>query len=515
MKLSLLPLSLLAITLVSFTGLANPSAPHRLHQISAAQALQQMQNKQLSSVELTQYYLGQIDKNNLKGAEIRAIVDINRDAIKLATRLDAERKAGKIRGPLHGLPVVLKANIATKDGMPTTAGALALKGFLTKKDAELVSQLRQAGAVILAKSNLSEWANFRGEGSASGWSLLGGQTKNPYVLTQSPCGSSSGSGVAVAADMTLFAVGTETDGSITCPAAVNGIVGIKPTHGAVSGAGIIPIAASQDIAGPMARSVADAALLLDSLATAEATAKYGQSLNIAATQMPVMFKKVVLVRAYDQKFPAIRAMQDKVAATLTAQGIEVVQINSWDLPEQLGNDELTVLIYEFKRDLNQWLTEYQASPAVNTIEKIVELNEKKGKAALAFYGQQYLQQASQIDLVADAKSYQQALSNSQKLAAAMLDQYLVTAGADAILLPATTAAWAIDHVKGDNYSFGTSTAAAVAGYPSITIPAGMDGELPLGLSIVGAKWAEPKLISVAAMLEQQLPARKTPKFLSK
>jgi amidase len=514
MKLSLLPLSLLAMTLVSFTGQANPSVPHRLHQISAEQALQQMQNKQLSSVELTQYYLGQIDKNNLKGAEIRAIVDINRDAIKLATRLDAERKAGKIRGPLHGLPVVLKANIATKDGMPTTAGALALKGFLTNKDAALVTQLRDAGAVILAKSNLSEWANFRGEGSASGWSLLGGQTKNPYVLTQSPCGSSSGSGAAVAADMTLFAVGTETDGSITCPAAVNGIVGIKPTHGAVSGAGIIPIAASQDIAGPMARSVADAALLLDSLTTTAAKTQYGQSLFTAATQAPVMVKKVVLVRAYDPKFPAIRAMQDKVAATLTAKGIEVIQINSWDLPEQLGNDELTVLIYEFKRDLNQWLTEYQAPPAVNTIEKIVEFNEKKGKAALAFYGQQYLQQASKIDLTADANSYQQALANSRKLAAAALDQYLVAAGADAILLPATTAAWAIDHVKGDNYSFGTSTAAAVAGYPSITIPAGMDGELPLGLSIVGAKWSEPKLIRFAAMLEQQLPSRKTPGFLS-
>lgn len=521
MKQHLFPPKLVAMILISintavFSVLA--AAPsHRLHHITAQQALQLMSEKQLSSVELTQYYLAQIEKNNLKGAQIRAIVDINRDAIKLATRLDAERKAGKLRGPLHGLPVVLKANIATKDGMPTTAGALALKGFLTKKDADLVNQLRGAGAVILAKANLSEWANFRGEGSASGWSLLGGQTKNPHLLSHSPCGSSSGSAAAVAADMTLVAVGTETDGSITCPAAVNGIVGIKPTHGAVSGTGIIPIAASQDVAGPMARTVADAALLLDSLATAEAKTKYGRSLasvTMQAATTPLPVKKVVLVRAYDKKFPAVKVMQDQVAAALTASGIAVQQVHQWDLPEQLGKDELTVLIYEFKRDLNQWLLDYQAPPAVNTLEKIVEFNRKKGKAALAFYGQQYLQQANAIDLVANAATYQQALANSKKLATAMLDQYLVQAGADAVLLPATSAAWLIDHVKGDDYSFGSSTAAAVSGYPSVTIPAGMDGVLPLGLSIVGAKWSEPALLGLAAILEQQLPKRSLPGYVA-
>lgn len=516
--INMVALSMAALALTAaFCNQAVAIEQQLLQQISAQQALQLMEQKQLSSVELTQYYLAQIEKNNLKGAQIRAIVDINRDAVKLATRLDAERKAGKIRGPLHGLPVVLKANIATKDGMPTTAGALALKGFLTKSDAEIVTQLRAAGAVILAKSNLSEWANFRGEGSASGWSLLGGQTKNPHLLSQSPCGSSSGSGAAVAADMTLLAVGTETDGSITCPAAANGVVGIKPTHGAVSGTGIIPIAASQDIAGPMARSVADAALLLDSLTTAAAKTQYGQSLATAALSSslstPLPVKKVVLVRAYDEKFPAIKTMQDKVAAALTAKGIEVLQINQWELPEQLGKDELTVLIYEFKRDLNQWLLDYQAPKTVNSIAKIVEFNRKKGKAALAFYGQQYLEQANNIDLTQDAKAYQLALANSKKLASAMLDQYLVDAGADAILLPATTAAWAIDHVKGDDYSFGSSTAAAVSGYPAVTIPAGMDGVLPLGLSIVGAKWSEPKLIGLATLLEQQLPKRSIPGYI--
>jgi amidase len=513
-----LVLSLLVLSLSVLCMHTNAAEQPKLQHITARQALQLMDQQQLTSVQLTQYYLAQIDKSNLKGAQIRAIVDINRDAVKLATRLDAERKAGNIRGPLHGLPVVLKANIATKDGMPTTAGALALKGFLTKQDAELVSQLRAAGAVILAKTNLSEWANFRGEGSASGWSLLGGQTKNPHQLSKSPCGSSSGSGAAVAADMTLLAVGTETDGSITCPAAVNGIVGIKPTHGAVSGAGIIPIASSQDIAGPMARTVADAALLLDSLATAAAKTSYGQSLALAATSAPsakIAVKKVVLVRAFDRQFPAIKAMQDKVAAALTAKGIEVRQINDWQLPEQLGKDEFTVLIYEFKRDLNQWLLDYQAPKPVNSIAKIVDFNQKKGKTALAFYGQQYLEQANNIDLTKDADAYQQALTNSKKLAAAMLDQYLVTAGADAILLPATSAAWAIDHVKGDDYSFGTATAAAVSGYPSVTLPAGMDGLLPLGLSIVGRQWSEPQLIQLAALLEQQLAVHPSPTFVAK
>jgi len=516
MKLAALTQKTLVLSLGILSHHASATEQHRLQHITAHQAQQLMNQQHLSAVELTQYYLAQIDKNNLKGAQIRAIVDINRDAAKLAARLDAERKAGKIRGPLHGLPVVLKANIATKDGMPTTAGALALKGFLTKQDAELVSQLRAAGAVILAKANLSEWANFRGEGSASGWSLLGGQTKNPHVLSQSPCGSSSGSGAAVAADMTLLAVGTETDGSITCPAAANGVVGIKPTHGAVSGVGIIPIAASQDIAGPMARTVADAALLLDSMATAFAKARYGQSLVLAATSdtsAPLAVKKVVLVRAYDQNFPAIKTMQDKVATALTAKGIEVLHINEWELPEQLGKDEFTVLIYEFKRDLNQWLLDYAAPKPVNSIAKIVEFNQKKGKAALAFYGQQYLEQANNIDLTKDAKAYQQALANSKQLATAMLDQYLVAAGADAILLPTTTTAWAIDHVKGDAYSFGSSTAAAVSGYPSVTIPAGMDGLLPLGLSIVGSKWSEPKLIRLATLLEQQLPKRSIPGYV--
>jgi len=408
--------NLAAITTLLLFSLSGTAA--ELQNLTAKQAVTLMEQQKLSSVELVTYYLQQIEKNNHKGADLRAITDINRDAIKLATRLDNERKAGKIRGPLHGLPVVIKANIASKDGMPTTAGALALKGFLSKKDAALVTQLKAAGAVIIAKSNLSEWANFRGEKSASGWSALGGQTKNPHSLSKTPCGSSSGSGVAVAADMTLLAVGTETDGSITCPASVNGVVGIKPTHGAVSGEGIIPIAASQDIAGPMTRTVADAALLLDVLATPQAKKLYG---DLTAATQSNKVKKVVLVRAFDKDFPAVKMMLDQVAAKLQQQGVQVQELQNWDLPEQLGKDELTVLVYEFKRDLSQWLQDYQVPASVNSIEKIMAFNQKKGKTALAFYGQEYLQQASAIDLAKDKAAYEAALANSKKLAKTALD----------------------------------------------------------------------------------------------
>ncbi|MDP5186593.1 MAG: amidase [Alishewanella sp.] len=465
-----------------------------------------------TSEQLVQHYLEQIAAHNLQGHELRAIVDVNAEALAQAKLLDEERAQGKMRSPLHGLPVVLKANIATADQLPTTAGALALKDHLTAKDAELVKQLRAAGAVILAKSNLSEWANFRGEDSSSGWSALGGQTRNPHVLTHTPCGSSSGSGVAVAADLSLLAVGTETDGSIMCPSSINGIVGIKPTRGAVSGEGIIPIAAAQDIAGPMARKVYDAALLLEAMLTTEARQKLPASLTAAALQ-PATGGKVLLVRAYDSRNPALPAILDKTAAVLTAAGIEVVTTDQWQLPGELYQAELAVLVYEFSRDLQQWLTDYNVPAAVNTVQKIVDFNNAQGETALAFYGQEYLEQAAATDLTAQAEAYQQALTRSRELAEAALNTYL-NDGYSAIIMPSYGPAWPIDHVNGDNFNFGTSTAAAVAGYPSITLPGGYDGVLPLGLSVVGLPWSEPELLRVAALLEQQLSAYRRPGFVA-
>ncbi|MAD75490.1 MAG: amidase [Rheinheimera sp.] len=481
--------------------------------LSTAAAQQALADGKLSSEQLVSYYLQQIASNNNSGHQLAAISDINPDALSQARELDAERRAGKVRSALHGLPVVLKANIATLDSMPTTAGALALKGHLTPADAALVTQLRAAGAIILAKANLSEWANFRGENSASGWSALGGQVRNPHLLSHSPCGSSSGSAVAVAADFTLLAVGTETDGSIMCPAAINGIVGIKPSRSAVSGEGIIPIAAAQDIAGPMARTVFGAALLLEQMLSPAAKSRYNSPLNEAALNK-TSAKKVLLVRAYDQQDVTLAPMLDKLAKELEKAGIEVISTDKWQLPPELYSAELTVLVYEFKRDLEAWLQTYQAPAALDTIAEIVAFNRQQGEKALAFFGQEYLEQAAAIDLDVDKAKYQQALTDSRKLAEAALDQYLRDQGVDAIILPSYGPAWPIDHIKGDDFNFGTSTAAAVAGYPSITIPAGYSGMLPLGISLVGLPWTEPELLALAALLEQRLAAYQRPGFVA-
>ena len=359
---------------------------------------------------------------------------------------------------------------------------------------------------------MSEWANFRGENSASGWSALGGQVRNPHLLSHSPCGSSSGSAVAVAADFTLLAVGTETDGSIMCPSAINGIVGIKPTRSAVSGEGIIPIAAAQDIAGPMARTVFGAALLLDQMLSSEAKSRFNSPLHETALKN-TSAKKVLLVRAYDDQDKALKPMLDKLTAELKNAGIEVISATKWQLPPELYRAELEVLVYEFKRDLEAWLQAYQAPAERDTIAEIVAFNRQQGEKALAFFGQEYLEQADAIDLDADKASYQQALTESRKLAEEALDQYLRAQGFDAIIFPSYGPAWPIDHVKGDAFNFGTSTAAAVAGYPSVTIPAGFSGILPLGISLVGLPWSEPELLALASMLEQQLAAYQQPGFV--
>ena len=504
-----MPLSPRSLLLLSLSSLPVAAATTDLARLSLPQAQHLLQQGQINSAQLTEYYLTRIAQLDDAGPALNAVTDTNPDALAQAKILDAERRAGKVRGPLHGLPVLLKANIATADQLPTTAGALVLQDFKTSVDAELVSQLRAAGAVILGKSNLSEWANFRGEGSASGWSALGGQTKNPYVLSQSPCGSSSGSGVAVAADLTLLAVGTETDGSITCPAAINHVVGIKPTHGAVSGHGIIPIASSQDIAGPMTRNVADAAALLQVIATPQAQQRFGD-LNAALMQQTV--KQVVLVRHYDKDYPAIGKMLDQLKKHLAALGVSVKERHTWQLADSVYQDEFNVLVYEYKRDLNLWLKEFKAPPAAKDINSIIAFNRQQGKTALAFFGQQYLEQAAAIDLAKQKAAYQQARQRSQQQAAALLDEDLVN---DTLLIvPATGPAWAIDHVKGDQYNFGSASAAAISGYPSLTLPAGFDGHLPLGVSIIGKPWQEARLIGLAHALEQQRGPAAAPTYRS-
>lgn len=476
---------------------------------NAAKVQQQFEEGSLTSVALVTHYLNQIERNNHQGHDIRAIIEVNPDALDIAAELDRERELGITRGPLHGMPVVLKANIATADSMSTTAGASVMANFITSEDAFHVQQLRNAGAIILGKANLSEWANFRGANSISGWSGIGGQTRNPHVLTHNPCGSSSGSGAAVAADFSLLAVGTETDGSIMCPASVNGVVGVKSTRASVSGHGIIPIASAQDIAGPMARYVYDAALLLDAMSTPEAREQYGTSLAEASRQA-FQGGTVVLVRAYDGRFSGVEDMTNRVADALRANGIEVIEVMEWNLPNQLYADELEVLVYEFQRDLNAWLAEFGA-PAAN-MQAVVEYNLANEDTELHLFGQEYFEQAIAVDLEADRESYENALANGRQLAEQHLNRYLIDLGASAIVMPSYGPAWPTPPVEGSGFSFGTSTAAAVSGYPSITLPAGSEGPLPLGLSIVGMPWSEAELFSLAGLLETEVGGFMQPEF---
>lgn len=479
---------------------------------NAAAAKMQLESGALTSVDLVQHYLDAIAANNQHGYEIRAIIDVNPDALTIAAERDRERAAGQIRGQLHGLPVILKANIATADSLPTTAGAEVMQGFVTEVDAELVQQLRDEGAIILAKANLSEWANFRGQNSISGWSGLGGQTRNPHVLTHNPCGSSSGSGAAIAADFALLAVGTETDGSIMCPASINGVVGIKPTRGTVSGHGIIPIASAQDIAGPMTRYVYDAALLLDAMITPDAADRFGVSLA-RASQTPYSGEPVLLVRAWDERFQGVKELTDRTVTVLRAQGIEVIEVHEWQLPSELGQAEIEVLIYEFQRDLNAWLEEFAAPEQARDMNAIIAYNQAHAERTLALFGQEYFEAAAAVDLAEAEESYLRALSTSRELAEAHLDQYLKDLGVAAIIMPSYGPAWPIPPVEGPGYSFGTSTAAAVAGYPAINVPSGREDVRPIGLSLVGLPYSEPQLLSLAALIEDVVGGFQRPQFL--
>ena len=487
---------LLALSVI-FAALLNGCSPAPEVDLSFASAedmQQRLSAGQLTSVELVEYYLQQIEANNLQGAELRAMIDINPDAVEIARALDEERANGQTRSPIHGLPVVLKANIATADRLPTTAGANVMAGHLTDEDAALVAQLREHGAIILGKANLSEWANFRGFSSSSGWSGLGGQTRNPYRTSHTPCGSSSGSAVAVAADFTLLAIGTETDGSIMCPASINGVVGVKPTHGSVSGHGIIPIAAAQDIAGPMTRYVHDARLLMQSMITADARA------DMDAVDPST--QRVVLVNAYNDRFGGVAAMTERLRLYLESQHVEVVQVDSWQLPDGLGEAEFEVLLYEFKRDLSQWLIDFDAPELAADMPAIIRYNEDTAETNLSLFGQEYFELAVAIDLEEAKESYQAALALGRELAADFLDDLLSTNNADAIIVPSYGPAWAIDHEEGDGFNFGTSTAAAVSGYPSVTIRAGYEEELPLGVSLIGSPYTDWRLLDLAERLEQ-------------
>ena len=479
-----------------------------------------MQSGKTSSQALVRAYLVRIKAYDKSGPRINSVIEINPDALIIARELDRERKTGKVRGPLHGIPVLIKDNIATADKMQTTAGSLALVGSRAARDAFIVTRLRDAGAVILGKTNLSEWANFRSSRSTSGWSSRGGLTKNPYALDRNTSGSSSGSGAAAAASFATLTVGTETDGSIISPSNSNGIVGIKPTVGLVSRSGIIPISHSQDTAGPMTRTVADAAALLSVLAatdpkdgaTAEANAK-AQDYTKYLDKDGLKGKRIGVVKSqFGGRNDLASAVIEKSLEVLKAQGATLVDIAELPGAGKYGASEFEVLLYEFKAGIAAYLAEYAPSSPIKSLADVMAFNEKNRDKVMPFF-----QQETVVRAVAkgglDSKEYLDALANNLKFSRAEgLDKALADNKLDALVAPSGNPAWLTDFIRGDFAGGGFSQAAAVAGYPHITVPAGFVLGLPVGISFVGAAWSEPQLIAMAYAFEQASKARRAPKF---
>ncbi|MDO8681229.1 MAG: amidase [Acidobacteriota bacterium] len=485
-------------------------------ELSATEARDRMASGSLTSEALTQAYLDRIAKVDDAGPTLNAVIELNPSAMSDAAALDAERKAGKIRGPLHGIPILIKDNVDVA-GMVNSAGSLAMAGHLPKQDAFVAKRLRDAGAVILGKANLSEWANFRSTRSSSGWSSRGGQTRNPYVLDRNPCGSSSGTGSAIAASLAAIGVGTETDGSIICPASVNGLAGLKPTVGLVSRTGIIPISVSQDTAGPMARTVSDVALLLNGMAGADDADPSGAAAagRIAADYTAflkadaIKGKRFGVVRQAMGYHSDVDASMTKAIDALKAGGAEVIDVkiptyNDWN------DAEFSVLLYEFKDGLNTYLKNSGAPHA--SLEALIAWNKANAAQAMPIFGQEIFEQAQAKGPLSDA-AYKKARDGARRMAGkdgllAALEKDKL----DALVAPSLSPAWPTDHVLGDHFVGAGYGMAAVAGTPSLTVPSGDSHGLPLGITFMGRAYSEGALIGFGYALEQTLKARKPPTF---
>ena len=497
----------------------------QLEEATIAQLQEAMTSGQITARRLTELYIERIQQLDRQGPKLRSVLEINPDALTIADELDRERQEKGVRGPLHGIPILLKENIATDDRMETTAGSLALLGSRPPRDAFVARKLREAGAVILGKANLSEWANFRSTSSSSGWSGRGGQTRNPYVLDRSPCGSSSGSAVAVAASLAAASLGTETDGSILCPSSINGIVGIKPTVGLTSRAGVIPIAHSQDTVGPFGRTVADAAAVLgaltgvDTLDVATRTSEgkfytdYTQFLDANGLQGARIGVAREVYFGYSSKADAIiNAAIEKMKEL----GAEIIDPANIPTAKQMSSSEseLTVLLFEFKADLNQYLAELVSSP-VRTLEEVIAFNLAHAEQELPYFAQELHEKAQATTNLEDPK-YLAALEENHRLARqegidAVMDQYHL----DALVTPTNGPSWCIDLINGDLVSGGSSQPAALAGYPAISVPAGFAHDLlPVGITFTGRAFSEPTLIKLAYAFEQATRVRRRPEFLT-
>jgi amidase len=501
---------------VETAGADEPVSTLIAEEITVAELQTAMANGELTAVAIVEHYIDRIQK--LDGTT-HSVVEINSDALNIALQLDQERAAGRVRSALHGIPVLLKDNIDTADNMKTTAGSLALLGAPTPaRDAFVVQQLREAGAVILGKTNLSEWANFRSSSSSSGWSARGGQTRNAYNSDVTPCGSSSGSGVATAANLTVLSVGTETDGSIICPASNNSLVGIKPTLGLVSRSGIIPIAHSQDTAGPMARSVADAAAMLTAMVGADPADSITQNV---VTSAPVDYsnylqigslngKRIGVMRSVFGRNPAVDMLMEQAVLAMRNAGATVIDLDIRNTPE-INAAEYEVLLFEFKEGINRYLT--QRGGFYQSLEHLIRFNEVNHKTQMPHFRQEIFMQAQAKTDLRDP-AYVSALSTAKTGSQSIIDSALRANQLDAIVAPSNGPGWLIDLVNGDNGSsvnyVSSAGLAAISGYPAITVPAGFVNDLPVGISFMGAAFSEPVLIGMAYDFEQKTLARRAP-----
>ena len=513
------PVSTLAIE--ETAPLASPA--FELDELTISDLRQALQSGKYSSRQLVEKYSDRINEIDKKGPVINSVIEMNPDAERIADQLDRERKERGPRSPLHGIPILIKDNIDTYDRMMTTAGSLALVGSKPAQDAFIVKKLRDAGAVILGKTNLSEWANFRSTKSTSGWSARGGQTKNPYALERNPCGSSSGSGAAVAANLCAGAIGTETDGSIVCPSSANSLVGIKPTIGLVSRSGIIPIAHSQDTAGPMTRTVTDAALIMNALIGIdprdEATnASRGKSvLDYTRFLVPDGLRglRIGVARKYLGFNDRVDKLMNDHFAELKRLG--AVLVDPADIPTmgKFGDSEFEVLLYEFKANLNKYLAGLGPTAPVRSLKEIIAFNEKNREREMPYFGQDIMIQ-SEAKGPLTSRPYIQALRKNHLLTRTQgIDFIMKKHRLDAMVAPTGGPSWPTDWINGDHFSGGYSSASAVAGYPHITVPAGYVFGLPVGISFFGGAFSEPTLIKIAYAFEQATKARKPPRFLEK
>ncbi len=473
-----------------------------------------------TSRRLVELYVERIEAVDRGPRGTNAIAELNPDALALAAELDAERRAGKLRGPLHGLPIVIKDNIDTADRQTTTAGSLALVGSTPPRDAFVVQRLRAAGALLLGKTNLSEWANFRSTRSTSGWSGRGGQVRNPHALDRNPCGSSSGSGVAPAADLAAAAVGTETDGSVTCPASMCGIVGLKPTVGLVARTGVIPISHSQDTAGPMGRTVEDVAILLGAMtgtdlrdpATAESAGRAASDYAAALAPAGLAGARLGVARNFFGWHPEIDRQMEEVLALLKRLGAELVDPAEIAHASETGKPELEVLLYEFKHDLNAYLAALPARGQPRTLAELIEFNRRHAREEMPWFGQELFEQAEAKGPLTEP-GYREALESCRRLARTEgLDPHFGAGRLDALICPTMGPAYPTDWIHGDHYTGSATSPSAIAGYPHLTVPAGTVHGLPWGLSLLGPAWSEAKLLRYGFAFEQATRARRAPAF---